>query len=82
MINPADKFKDDLFALLWSHEQNAMHIETLDESFAANRRAYTDNRPGDYRVLMVGYREEVDAAARSCRQTVVKRARSVTGAAA
>jgi hypothetical protein len=69
-------FNGDLFVLLWSHEQNAMHIETLDETFSKNRRAYSENKPGDYRVLMIGYREEVDAAARSCRQTTTRRSKN------
>lgn len=73
-------FNGDLCVLLWSHEQNAMHIETLDETFAKNRRAYTENKPGDYRVLMIGYREELDAAARSCRQTTAKRSKKASNA--
>lgn len=56
--------------LLWSERQNCLHIEPLDRMLSANRQAYRDNRPGDYRVLFIGTREEVDEAAKACHSTI------------
>lgn len=61
------------WALLWSQAQNALHVETLAQHTSSNRQAYADNEPGDYRMLLVGTRAEVDATAASIRQTLVQR---------
>lgn len=61
------------WALCWSCSQNALHVETLAQHCSANRAAYADNRPGDYRLLLVGTKAEVDATAASIRQTMVLR---------
>ena len=61
------------WALLWSQAQNALHVETLAQHTSSNRQDYADNRPGDYRLLLVGTRAEVDATAASIRQTMVQR---------
>jgi len=53
------------WVLLWSQKQNALHVETLPETLAINRRACMQNKPGDYRVLMVGSHEDVSATSRS-----------------
>lgn len=62
------------YVLLWSQRQNALHIETLEKHTSLNRAAYADNAPGDYRMLLLGTRAEVDATAASIRQTLVQRA--------
>jgi hypothetical protein len=61
------------WALCWSCSQNALHTETLAQHTSANRAAYADNRPGDYRLLLVGTRAEVDATAASIRPTMMMR---------
>lgn len=64
------------WALLWSHEQNALHVETLSETFAINRRACMHNQPGDYRVLMIGCREDVSETFRSFQRMLDQRRRT------
>ena len=61
------------WVLLWSQRQNALHIEPMDAMLSANRNAYRDNRPGDYRLLFVGDKETVDAAADAMRSTMADR---------
>lgn len=61
------------WALCWSCAQNTLHTETLAQHTSANRAAYADNRPGDYRLLLVGTRAEVDATAASIQPTVMLR---------
>lgn len=61
------------FLLLWSQRQNALHIETLEQHTSLNRRAYAENSPGDYRLLMAGTRAEVDATAASISPTIARR---------
>lgn len=64
---------NERWVLLWSQRQNALHIETLDTMYTNNRNAYRDNRAGDYRLLLIGTREEVDATAESLRNTIANR---------
>ena len=45
-----------------------------------NRQAYADNKPGDYRVMLIGTRAEVEETAASIRPTLA--ARDVLRAAA
>jgi hypothetical protein len=61
------------YVLLWSQRQNALHIEPLEFMFTNNRNAYRDNRGGDYRLLLIGTREEVDATCDSMRSTMANR---------
>lgn len=61
------------WVLLWSCAQNALHVETLAQHTSTNREAYAQNRPGDFRLLLVGTRAEVDATAASIRPTMVQR---------
>lgn len=63
----------DRWVLCWSQRQNALHVETLERHASSNREAYADNRPGDYRLLLVGTRDEVDATANSIRPTMAQR---------
>lgn len=64
---------NEQWVLCWSQSQNALHVETLTQHASKNREAYADNRPGDYRLLLVGTRAEVDATAASIRPTMVQR---------
>lgn len=64
---------DDQWTLLWSQQQNALHIETLSETFNINRRACMHNKPGDYRVLMIGCREDVSETFRSFQRMLNQR---------
>lgn len=64
---------DDLWVLAWSQRQNALHIEPLQRHTSLNREAYADNRPGDYRMLLVGAKADVDATAASIRPTLIAR---------
>lgn len=64
---------DGLWVLLWSRQQNAFHVEDLTVMLSRNRQAYACNAGGDYRVLHIGYREEVDATAEACRATLQRR---------
>lgn len=61
------------WALLWSRSQNVLHFETLVDHIKANRTAYAENRPGDYRLLLIGTRGEVEATAASIKPTLTKR---------
>lgn len=67
------------WVLLWSHRQNALHVEPLNEMLSRNRQAYSVNAGGDYRPLIVGTRDEVDTAANSVRGTMAQRAKERTG---
>ena len=64
------------WSLLWSQRQNALHIEPFEDTLSKNRQAYTDNRGGDYRLLFVGPKEDVEKAADAIRHTLRDRALS------
>lgn len=64
----------DIWVLLWSKSQCALHIETLDRTFRANAEAFSQDRRMDYVVLMAGDRELVDEIADLVRPTVMRRA--------
>ena len=61
------------FVLAWSQRQNAFHVEPLAHHIASNRAALTDGRGGDYRLIAVGSREEVDRAADVLRPGITSR---------
>ncbi len=61
------------WVLLWSQRQNALHIEPLEHMLKMNRQAYRDNKGGDYRLMLIGARAEVDATADSLRSTMAQR---------
>lgn len=62
------------YVLLWSRSQNTLHVETLAQHCSSNRQAYAENRPGDYRLLLVGTHAEVYATAASIMPTMAARA--------
>ncbi len=64
---------DELWVLAWSQRQNALHVETLHRHTELNREACAANRAGDYRLLFVGSRSEVDSAAEKLRPTLARR---------
>lgn len=61
------------WVLLWSCAQDALHIEPLERMLAANRIACRNNDGGDYRLLNIGTREEVDAQADAMRPLLDRR---------
>jgi hypothetical protein len=60
-------------ALLWSHAQNALHIEPLERTLSLNRESYRDNEPVRYAPIAVGTLEEMQATAESIRATLAGR---------
>lgn len=71
--DPVKAMDAGMWVLLWSHRQNAFHIEPLQVMLSNNRAAYADNKGGDYRVLHIGYLEDVEATAGACRATLAGR---------
>lgn len=57
----------EVWALLWSRSQNALHIESLSDMQRANLDAFADNRRMDYVPLQIGSRDAVDMAAAAIR---------------
>lgn len=64
------------WALSWSQRQNALHIEPFEDALSKNRKAYTNDQGGDYRLLHVGPKEEVEQVANAIRGTMRARGRS------
>lgn len=62
----------DTYVLLWSHRQGALHVEALAEHLRINRLAAAHNLPGDYRLLHMGARAEVDAWADKMRRAMTE----------
>ena len=64
----------DHHVLLWSHKQNAFHIETLSSLTKKNVEAFALNRPlNDYHPVYTGTREECDKIADKVRPRLVSR---------
>jgi hypothetical protein len=61
------------WVLLWSHSQNAFHIESFAEMLSSNRRAYSDDRQMDYVPLFAGKKDDCHAASQAARHTMVAR---------
>lgn len=64
---------NQMWALLWSQKHNSTSVEKLEQVLSINRIAYTNNSAGDYRVLFIGSRSEMDEAAEAVRSTIAKR---------
>lgn len=62
------------WALLWSKQQNALHVEPVERMLSLNRVAYREDAGGDYRVLFLGSQQEVNEAAEAVRATMTSRA--------
>ena len=63
-----------LWALLWSHSQNALHIEPVSQWLSKNRQAYTANRGlTDYHPLHIGSRKDCETTANVVRNTLAQR---------
>ena len=60
----------EIWVLLWSHSQNALHIEPLTEMHRSNLEAFNENRSMDYVPLQIGSRADVDWAADHVRPAV------------
>lgn len=67
---------DALWVLEWSQRQNAFHTQPLDKTLSFNRRLYAEDKNcmNDYRVIHVGAKDECEAMAQACRQTLRDRA--------
>ncbi|MGJ7490216.1 hypothetical protein [Variovorax sp. ZT4R33] len=63
-----------VWVLLWNKSQNALHIETLDNTLRSDIDAFLENRRMDYVPLIVGDEDVIDAMADSVRETVLVRA--------
>ena len=64
-----------LWALEWSHRENVFRIQLLDDSLSSNRQLYRENIEckNDYRILVVGTKQECDSAAEAARYTLQAR---------
>ena len=60
----------EVWVLLWSHSQNALHIERLTDMHQTNLEAFSEDRPLDYIPLQIGSRDAVDMAANVVRPIV------------
>jgi len=66
--------KADVWVVLWSQSQNALHVERLSDMVESNRTAFLENRRMDYVPLGVGSRAEIESIANEVRPTVYARA--------
>jgi hypothetical protein len=57
----------EIWVLLWSQSQNALHVERLSDMQKTNLEAFSDNRRLDYVALQIGSREAVDVASNAVR---------------
>lgn len=69
------------WVLLWSMNQNCLHIEPEARMFALNRERFAANAAGDYVPMFCGARAEVEAAATALRNTIAARDRAAAVAA-
>ncbi len=60
----------EVWVLLWSQSQNALHVERLTDMQKTNLEAFTENRRLDYVPLQIGSRAAVDWAANHVRPAV------------
>lgn len=63
------------WVLLWSMNQNCLHVEPEAVTLRKNRERFASGQPGDYVTMFVGDRAEIDAAADALRATIVARDR-------
>lgn len=63
----------EIWVLLWSQSQCALHVESLRDMQRANLEALHDDRRMDYVPLLIAAREEVDEAAEAIRPLIRKR---------
>lgn len=61
------------WALVWSHQDNAVKVETLEAVLSSARAAYKDNQPAAFVPLYVGEKGHVEAAAVHCCSTLLGR---------
>jgi hypothetical protein len=64
----------DLYVLEWSKKAGMPHVQRLEETLSANRKAYRDDKAvGDYIPIAVGTVEEMSEAADAIRPTLMAR---------
>lgn len=62
------------YVLEWSHKQGMPHVQRLNDTLSANRRAYMDNKPvNDYIPIAIGTFDEMMDAAEAIRPTLMQR---------
>ena len=62
------------YALLWSKQQNCLHVETVETMLSMNRQRYRDDDSvNDYLPIHIGTLKECQAAADACRGTLAQR---------
>jgi len=71
------EFRPDLWVLLWSQSQNALHVEPLARMLDSNRAAYAENRRMDYVPLVLGTKDLIQGVANSVRGTLAARDRAM-----
>ena len=70
------------YVLLWSEQRNDIKVQTLEACMSETRQAYADETPGDWRLMLVGNKVDVNATADSIRPTLRARARALASQAA
>lgn len=66
--------KTEQYVLEWSHKQGMPHVQRLNDTLSANRRAYMEDKPtNDYIPIAVGTFEEMMDAADAITPTLIKR---------
>lgn len=61
--------------LEWSQRSNTFHVQPLERTLAFNRKLYGKNQPtiNDWRILLVGSKDDCLAAAEASRGTLQSR---------
>jgi len=65
----------NLWVLCWTQTKNTLHIEQLETHLSLNCQSFLKNLSGDYRVLQIGTRAEVEHGMRQGGKTIDDRGR-------
>jgi len=60
----------DQYVLEWSQQQNAFHIQTLDNLLKTNAKCFAANKAHQYMTLLIGSEDECSKAANELRDTL------------
>lgn len=66
----------ELYALLWSRSQDALHIEPLAETISTGQRFLAEDRGNDFIPIAVGSRAQCDRRAQGARELLMQRAQA------
>lgn len=64
---------DEKYALLWSHQSNALHVEPLVEAMRKGQSLFVRNQANDYILMAIGSKDEAYAAAERLRSVLISR---------